>query len=117
KKLLVYGAHFADDFDNAKGFGWNVGQPEFNWATLIGNKDKEIQRLNGIYRKLLVDSGVTLLEGHGRITGPHTVQVDGTSYTAERILIATGGWPQVPDVPGREHAITSNEAFHLAELP
>ncbi|MCO8168680.1 glutathione-disulfide reductase [Pseudomonas sp. 21LCFQ02] len=117
KKLLVYGAHFADDFDNAKGFGWNVGQPEFNWATLIGNKDKEIQRLNGIYRKLLVDSGVTLLEGHGRITGPHTVQVDGTSYTAERILIATGGWPQVPDVPGRENAITSNEAFHLAELP
>lgn len=117
KKLLVYGAHFADDFENAKGFGWSVGQPEFNWATLIGNKDKEIQRLNGIYRKLLVDSGVTLLEGHGRITGPNSVEVDGQSYSAERILIATGGWPQVPDVPGREHAITSNEVFHLAELP
>lgn len=117
KKLLVYGAHFADDFENAKGFGWSVGQAEFDWATLIGNKDQEIQRLNGIYRKLLVDSGVTLFEGHARIAGPHAVEFGGKQYSAERILIATGGWPQVPDVPGREHAITSNEVFHLAELP
>ncbi|WP_295475555.1 glutathione-disulfide reductase [uncultured Pseudomonas sp.] len=117
KKLLVYGAHFADDFANARGFGWSLDEPTFDWPTLIANKDKEIQRLNGIYRKLLADSGVTLVEGHARLTGPHGVEVDGKTYSAERILIATGGWPQVPDVPGREHAITSNEAFHLDNLP
>ncbi|WP_459202875.1 glutathione-disulfide reductase, partial [Pseudomonas fragariae (ex Marin et al. 2024)] len=85
--------------------------------TLIANKDREINRLNGIYRKLLVDSGVTLLEGHARLTSPQQVEINGQTYSAERILVATGGWPQVPDVPGREHAITSNEAFYLKTLP
>ncbi|AAY38013.1 MULTISPECIES: glutathione-disulfide reductase [Pseudomonas syringae group] len=117
KKLLVYGAHFSEDFDHAKGFGWSLGEAEFDWATLIANKDREINRLNGIYRKLLVDSGVTLLEGHARLTGPQQVEINGQTYSAERILVATGGWPQVPDVPGREHAITSNEAFYLKTLP
>ncbi|UFI42932.1 glutathione-disulfide reductase [Pseudomonas savastanoi] len=117
KKLLVYGAHFSEDFDHAKGFGWSLGEAEFDWATLIANKDREINRLNGIYRKLLVDSGVTLLEGHAKLTGPQQVEINGQTYSAERILIATGGWPQVPDVPGREHAITSNEAFYLKTLP
>ncbi|MBD8493346.1 glutathione-disulfide reductase [Pseudomonas syringae] len=117
KKLLVYGAHFSEDFEHAKGFGWSLDTPAFDWPTLIANKDQEIQRLNGIYRKLLLDSGVTLVEGHARLTGPNGIEVDGTHYSAERILIATGGWPQVPDVPGREHAITSNEAFHLKALP
>lgn len=117
KKLLVYGAHFAEDFEHAKGFGWTLGAPEFNWSTLIANKDREIQRLNDIYRKLLLDSGVTLVEGHAKLTGPNGIEIDGKHYSAERILIATGGWPQVPDVPGREHAITSNEAFHLEALP
>ncbi|MGN2430183.1 glutathione-disulfide reductase [Pseudomonas syringae] len=117
KKLLVYGAHFSEDFDHAKGFGWSLGGAEFDWSTLIANKDREINRLNGIYRKLLVDSGVTLLEGHARLTGPQQVEINGQTYSAERILIATGGWPQVPDVPGREHAITSNEAFYLKTLP
>ncbi|MCF5602193.1 glutathione-disulfide reductase, partial [Pseudomonas syringae] len=117
KKLLVYGAHFSEDFDHAKGFGWSLGEAEFDWSTLIANKDREINRLNGIYRKLLVDSGVTLLEGHARLTGPQQVEINGQTYSAERILIATGGWPQVPDVPGREHAITSNEAFYLKTLP
>ncbi|RMQ47656.1 Glutathione reductase [Pseudomonas cichorii] len=117
KKLLVYGAHYSEDFEQAKGFGWTVGETQFDWATLIANKDREINRLNGIYRNLLVNSGVTLLEGHARITGPQQVEINGQRYSAERILIATGGWPQVPDVPGREHAITSNEAFYLKELP
>lgn len=117
KKLLVYGAHFSEDFDHAKGFGWSLGEAEFDWATLIANKDREINRLNGIYRKLLVDSGVTLLEGHARLTSPQQVEINGQTYSAGRILVATGGWPQVPDVPGREHAITSNEAFYLKTLP
>ncbi|MBP1148029.1 glutathione reductase (NADPH) [Pseudomonas sp. PvP027] len=117
KKLLVYGAHFSEDFDHAKGFGWSLSEASFDWSTLIANKDSEISRLNGIYRKLLVDSGVTLLEGHAKIVGPQQVEINGQTYSAERILIATGGWPQVPDVPGREHAITSNEAFYLKTLP
>ncbi|SDW59971.1 NADPH-glutathione reductase [Pseudomonas syringae] len=117
KKLLVYGAHFSEDFEHAKGFGWSLGEAEFDWPTLIANKDREINRLNGIYRKLLVDSGVTLLEGHAKLVGAQQVEINGQTYSAERILIATGGWPQVPDVPGREHAITSNEAFYLKTLP
>ena len=117
KKLLVYGAHFADDFEQASGFGWTVEDAQFDWGTLIANKNREIERLNGIYRNLLVNSGVTLLQGHARITGAHEVEVDGQRHTAERILIAVGGWPQVPDIPGKELAITSNEAFYLKELP
>ncbi|PHN26311.1 glutathione-disulfide reductase [Pseudomonas sp. ICMP 561] len=117
KKLLVYGAHYAEDFEQAKSFGWTTGEPGFDWQTLIANKDRQIQHLNGIYRNLLVNSGVTLLEGHAALKGPHEVEVNGQIYTAEHILIAVGGWPQVPDIPGREHAITSNEAFHLNQLP
>ncbi|MCV6799049.1 glutathione-disulfide reductase [Achromobacter ruhlandii] len=117
KKLLVYGAHYSEDFEQARGFGWSVDEPRFDWPTLITNKNREIERLNGIYRNLLVNSGVTLLEAHARIKDPHTVEVDGKSYTAAHILVATGGWPQVPDIPGKEHAITSNEAFFLKALP
>lgn len=117
KKLLVYGAHYAEDFEQAKSFGWSAGEPDFDWATLIANKDRQINHLNGVYRNLLVNSGVTLLEGHAALKGPHEVHVNGQTYTAEHILIATGGWPQVPDIPGREHAITSNEAFYLKQLP
>lgn len=117
KKLLVYGSHFADDFEQAEGFGWTAGKAQFDWEKLISNKNREIERLNGIYRKLLVNSGVTLLEGHARLTDAHHVEINGQRYSAERILIATGGWPQIPDIPGREHAITSNEAFFLKQLP
>jgi len=117
KKLLVYGAHFAEDFEQASGFGWSLGEANFDWATLIANKDREINRLNGIYRNLLVNSGVTLHEAHAKIVGPHEVEVNGERFTAENILIATGGWPQIPEIPGREHAIGSNEAFFLKELP
>jgi glutathione reductase (NADPH) len=118
KKLLVYGAHFADEFEQASGFGWTLGgKPDFDWATLISNKNREIQRLNGIYRNLLVNSGVTLLESHAKVVDPHHVEVDGKTYSAEHILIATGGWPQIPEIPGHEHAINSNQAFFLKELP
>lgn len=117
KKLLVYGAHFTEDFEQAAGFGWNLGEANFDWPTLIANKNREIQRLNGIYRNLLVNSGVSLLEGHARILGPHQVEVNGQAYSAGHILIATGGWPQLPDIPGKELAISSNEAFHLQQLP
>ena len=117
KKLLVYGAHFAEDFEQASGFGWSLGEANFDWATLIANKDREIHRLNGIYRNLLVNSGVTLIEGHAKITGPHEVEVNGQRHSAKHILIATGGWPQIPQIPGHEHAISSNEAFFLKELP
>lgn len=117
KKLLVYGAHYHEDFEQAAGFGWSLEGARFDWPTLIANKNREIQRLNGIYRNLLVNSGVTLLEGHARIVDAHTVEVDGQRFSAANILIATGGWPQVPDIPGKEHAITSNEAFFLPDLP
>ncbi len=117
KKLLVYGAHFAEAFDQAEGFGWQLGEANFDWATLIGNKNREIQRLNGIYRTLLVNSGVTLLEGHARLLDGHRVEVNGQAISARHILLATGGWPQKPDIPGAEHAITSNEAFFLEQLP
>ncbi|WP_085646694.1 MULTISPECIES: glutathione-disulfide reductase [unclassified Pseudomonas] len=117
KKLLVYGAHFAEDFEQSSGFGWSLGEANFDWATLIANKDREINRLNGIYRNLLVNSGVTLHEAHAKIVGPHEVEVNGERYTAKNILIATGGWPQIPEIPGHEHAISSNQAFFLKELP
>ncbi|HYQ40147.1 MAG TPA: glutathione-disulfide reductase [Pseudomonas sp.] len=117
KKLLVYGAHVAEELEQARGFGWSLDGARFDWATLIGNKTREIQRLNGIYRNLLVNSGVTLLDGHARIVGPREVEVNGQRYSAEHILVAVGGWPQVPDIPGKELAITSNEAFYLERLP
>ncbi|EHY79242.1 glutathione reductase [Stutzerimonas stutzeri ATCC 14405 = CCUG 16156] len=117
KKLLVYGAHYAEDIGQAQGYGWTIDGATFDWKTLIANKDREIQRLNGIYRSILVDSGVTLIQAHARLVDAHTVEVEGKQYTAEHILIATGGWPHVPAIPGREHATTSNEAFYLESLP
>lgn len=117
KKLLVYGAHYHEDFAQAAGFGWSLGEQAFDWPTLIANKNREIERLNGIYRNLLVGSGVTLLEGHGRLRDEHSVEVAGQVYRARHILIATGGWPQIPDIPGKELAITSNDAFFLPTLP
>lgn len=117
KKFLVYGAHFSEDFEVASSFGWTAGKPQFDWATLIANKNREIHRLNEVYRGLLLNSGVALHEGHARLLDAHTVEINGQRISAANILIATGGWPQVPEIPGREHAITSNEAFFLKELP
>lgn len=121
KKLLVYGAHFAEDFEDAAGYGWDVGTPSFDWQKLIANKNVELDRLEGVYHRLLRDAGVAELTGTGRVVDGHTVAVDGPdgtkTYTAKHILIATGGWPSLPDIPGIEHAITSNEALDLAALP
>jgi len=117
KKLLIYGGHFADDFEDAAGYGWNVGKPTFEWSALIAAKDKEITRLNGIYRRILNENNVDLVEGTARLVDKHTVQVGTRTVTAKNILIATGGWPSMPDVPGIEHAISSNEALDLKELP
>lgn len=117
KKLLVYGASFADSFADAAGYGWTVPEPSFDWSVLIANKNREIDRLEGIYRKLLKDSGCALFEARGRIVDPHTVEVDGKRVTAARILVATGSWPERPAIPGIEHSITSNEALDLPALP
>ena len=117
KKLLVYAAHFGEDFEDAAGFGWTVGERHVDWAKLIANKNTEINRLNGVYRKLLEDSGVTIMESRAEVVDPHTVVVDGKKITAKYILIAVGGWPVIPELPGSEHAITSNEIFFLPTLP
>jgi len=117
KKLFVYAAHYAEDFEEAAGFGWDVGPRSFDWKRLLSNKDKEISRLNEVYAKLLDQAGVTRIEGRARILDPHTVKVGDRTYTARYILIAVGGWPTVLDVPGSEHAITSNEVFHLGSFP
>jgi len=117
KKLLVYASHFAEDFEDAAGFGWSVGARAFSWPRLIAHKNDEIRRLNEIYERLLANAGVTLIEGRATIVDPHTVTINDRTITAERILVATGSWPVVPDFPGKEHVITSNEAFFLDELP
>ncbi len=117
KKLLVYGAHFADDLHDAAAYGWRLSGKTFDWPSLIAAKNTEIDRLEGIYRKLLSDSGVKLIEGRGKLVDPHTIEVAGTRYTAANILIATGGRPVTPQIPGIEHVISSNEALDLKELP
>jgi glutathione reductase (NADPH) len=117
KKLLSYAAHYHDDYEDAAGFGWTVGATKFDWATLIANKDAEIGRLNGIYERLLTNSGVTIHNGRAVLKDAHTIEVAGKTVTAKYILVATGGWPVVTNIPGGEHAITSNEAFHLKALP
>ena len=117
KKLLVYGAHFHDDLEDARGFGWTIGESTLDWGKLIAAKDRELDRLNAIYLRLLRDSGVRVFDGRGVIVDPHTVEVAGQRVTAKHILIATGGWPVLPKVPGIEHAITSNEALDLKALP
>jgi glutathione reductase (NADPH) len=117
KKLMVYAAHFAEDFEDARGYGWEVGESRFSWPRLIRAKDAEIDRLNQVYLRLLADSGVQLFQRRGTLAGPHEVQLGDTTVSAEHILVATGGRPWKPDVPGAELAITSDEVFHLAELP
>jgi glutathione reductase (NADPH) len=117
KKFFVYASHFRDDFEDAAGFGWSLGNQSFDWPTLVANKDREIARLNEIYRKLLADAGVELIEGRARVLDSNTLEVGGKTLTAANILIATGSQPSVPDVPGVEFAMTSDQVFHLSELP
>lgn len=118
KKLFVYASHFRDEMaDATSGFGWSVSSSSFDWPTLRDNKTREIERLNGIYDKLLSDAGVRLFAARATIVDPHTVEVDGKNVSAENILVATGGWPSVPEIPGAKWAVTSNEVFHLDTLP
>lgn len=116
KKLFVYGSHFAYDLRDARGYGWSV-DPSFDWATLRKNKDREIERLNGIYGGLLEKAGVELMRGRSRLLDPNTVEVAGARHSARRILVATGGRPIVPDIPGAEHSLDSNAVFALEALP
>ena len=121
KKLLVLGSHFAEDFEDARGYGWTMDAPVFDWPKLIEAKAKELDRLEDVYHRILRDSGVEEITATGVLTDAHMVEVDGPdvnrALTAETILVATGGWPKLPGVPGIEHAITSNEALDLPELP
>ena len=117
KKLFSYAAHYREDFSDAQGFGWDSSVSDLDWPRLRANKTKEIERLNGIYGNLLNNAGADLINGHARIVDANTIEVDGNKYTAKNILIAVGGWPFIPDIPGRELAISSNELFYLDTLP
>jgi glutathione reductase (NADPH) len=117
KKLLSYAAHAASEFADARGFGWSVSDAQFDWKTLLANKDREIARLNGIYAKLLQDAGVQVIAGRARIVDAHTVAVGDQTLTAAHLLVATGGHAVKPDIPGAELGITSDQAFHLDNLP
>jgi len=117
KKLLVYGSHFAEDLEDARRFGWTITARSFDWATLRDNVLAEVDRLNGIYQTTLDNNQVTTFHGHARIIDANTVEVDGTRHSAKTILIASGARPYIPEVPGAEQGITSNEVFHLPELP
>lgn len=117
KKLLAYASDFGPAFEDARGFGWTADNIRFDWQTLIDNKDKEIKRLNNIYQTILKKAGVALLRGHARFMDAHTLDIDGKTVTAEKILIATGGKPRTPDYKGAEHVIVSDEAFYLKEQP
>jgi len=117
KKLYTYASHFHYDFEDSRAYGWSVQAPEFDWATLRDNKKVEISRLNTIYQSILENAGVEILTGHARLLDSNTVEIDGTQYQADKILLATGGWPFVPEFPGSKYAITSNEIFDLEAIP
>jgi glutathione reductase (NADPH) len=117
KKLLVYASEFSEAFDDSAGFGWSLGERHFDWSQLIKNKNREIARLNGIYENLLINAGVTILRSRAQIIDAHTIAIGEERVTTKFILVATGGWPTVPRIPGVELAITSNEAFYLERMP
>lgn len=117
KKLYVYAAEYGKGFHDAHGFGWEGTEPRFDWATLRDNKQTEISRLNSIYRNLLTDANAQIIDGQASIVDAHTVAVGHKHYTAEKILVATGGWPRIPDFEGREYAVSSNEIFDLESFP
>ena len=117
KKLFVYGSHYSEEFSNAASYGWSIGNSRFDWATMRDNKNREIERLNSIYEGLLSDAGVTLFNAKARLLDAHTILLGEEEVTSENILIATGSWPVVPEVNGKEHIITSNEAFYLEDFP
>ena len=117
KKLLIYGAHYADYMEDAVNYGWTIEGASHDWTKLIANKNTELDRLNGIYLRILRDNNVDLKEGRGVLVDDHTVEIAGERLTAENILIAVGGRPTMPDIPGIEQVITSNEALELPKLP
>ncbi|MFS0738089.1 glutathione-disulfide reductase [Sphingomonas sp. 1P06PA] len=118
KKLLVYGSHFAEDLADARRFGWDVPECSFSWETLRDNVLAEVDRLEGLYTNTLESNGVTLFHERAVVTGPHGIRLgSGREISAKTILIATGAWPDVPDCPGSELGITSNDVFHLPTLP
>jgi glutathione reductase (NADPH) len=117
KKLFSYGSHYGQDFQDSAAYGWRVHDKDLDWPALVSNKNSEIERLNEIYRTILKNNNVTIHEARATIKDNHTLDVGGTLVTADKILIATGGWPSIPEFPGNEHVITSNEAFYLDELP
>ncbi|MDD9958163.1 MAG: glutathione-disulfide reductase [Gammaproteobacteria bacterium] len=117
KKLFSYAAHYLDDLEDSRGFGWDVPEKSFNWSTLLKNKNKEINRLNGIYKAILDNNQVQVFQARARIKDAHTVEVANKLVTAKYILIATGGWPWIPQYEGSEHVITSNDVFFMENLP
>ncbi|MCB1563234.1 MAG: glutathione-disulfide reductase [Alphaproteobacteria bacterium] len=117
KKLLAYGSDYHAHFEDSKGYGWDVDIKSFDWPTLIANKDKEIERLNGAYRNTLEKAGVEIIPGYARFTDAHTLDIDGRRITAEKILIAVGGQPRKLPVPGGALAVTSDDIFHMPSLP
>ncbi|MGE0497992.1 MAG: glutathione-disulfide reductase [Ramlibacter sp.] len=117
KKIYSYAAHYAEAFEEAAGFGWDLAPARFDWARLKANRALEISRLNGVYANLLASAGVTRFTGWAELAGPHTVRMGEQSWRARHILVATGGRPEVPDLPGREHVITSDDIFDLEPFP
>ncbi|KAL6271528.1 hypothetical protein ACE6H2_028439 [Prunus campanulata] len=118
KKLLVYASQFAHEFEESNGFGWRYEtEPKHDWSTLMANKNAELQRLTGIYKNVLKNAGVALIEGRGKIIDPHTVDVDGKLYSARHILVSVGGRPFIPEIPGIEYAIDSDAALDLPSKP
>jgi glutathione reductase (NADPH) len=117
KKLYSFAAHYSESFEEAAGFGWRVGASSFDWETLKATRRVEIGRLNCIYGQLLEGAGARIVHGRARVVGPHEAEVAGARYRSDRIVIATGGWPVLADVPGGERAISSNEIFDLARFP
>ncbi|KAK2970186.1 hypothetical protein RJ640_019654 [Escallonia rubra] len=118
KKLLVYASKYSHEFEESHGFGWIYEtEPKHDWSTLMANKNAELQRLTGIYKNILKNAGVTMIEGRGKIVDPHTVDVNGKLYTARNILISVGGRPFIPDIPGSEYAIDSDAALDLPSKP
>jgi glutathione reductase (NADPH) len=117
KKLLVYGAHFAEDLEDARRFGWELQGAQFSWPALRDNVLEEVSRLSGLYTDTLRNHQIEIMHEHAVVTGPNSVRVGMRELSAAVILVATGARPEVPDIPGSEHAITSNEAFHLEQLP
>ncbi len=118
KKLLVYGSHFAEDLADAKRFGWNTDGATFHWPTLRDNVSAEVDRLEGLYGQTFANAGVQVFHERAVVSGANEVRLaSGRTITTQTILIATGAWPAIPDVPGAELGITSNEIFHLPALP